>query len=217
MTDLDAKVARSLQALDDDFDLEVARAAVRARVAAHTAEQSGTPSVVRHPARTAFWGLSRAAGILLVTAAAAYAWPGSPVRQWMRGSAAPETITTAAPAALTAPAPEEAGVRVSVAGGALRVVLQEAAPGTEIHVRMIPGAEAAVYAPSGSRFTSAAGRLEARLTPGPVRVELPRGVDPVSLEVGSRMYLRGTDAGLEVTGPVTSRTDDEIVFRIPGG
>ncbi len=107
-------------------------------------------------------------------------------------------------------------MRLSVPSGPLRVVLRDVLAGSEVRVVLVPGTEAAVFAPAGSRFTSASGRVEARVTPGEVRVELPTGVDPVSLEVGGRIYLRSTDAGLDVSGPVTSRTDDEIIFRIPG-
>jgi hypothetical protein len=57
--------------------------------------------------------------------------------------------------------------------------------------------------------------LEARVTSGIVRVELPRGIVPVSLEVGGRIYLRSTDAGLDVPGPVAERSASEIIFRIP--
>jgi hypothetical protein len=85
----------------------------------------------------------------------------------------------------------------------------------EIRVRWVPAGEAAIFAPVGSRFTSGEGRLEARVTPGTIRVELPRGVTPVSLEVGGRIYLQRTDAGLEIPGPVAERSDEEIVFRIP--
>jgi hypothetical protein len=178
--------------------------------------------VVGRRPRAALWSLSRAAGLLLVTAAAVSALPGSPVRAWLgarfggsQGAApAPPPAIGGAPAA--ALAPESTGVRLSVPSGALRVVLRDVAAGTDVRVRLVPGTEASVYAPAGSRFTSAAGRLEARVTPGEVRVELPTGVDPVALEVGGRIYLRSTEAGLEVTGPVVTRTEDEILFRIPG-
>ena len=220
MNELNRNVLQALQTLDDDFEMEEARAKVRARLTAHAAEGSGaTPLTVRRTTRSAAWSLSRAAGILLLTAAGAYALPGSPVRRWVRDVTAPEANRTPAPAAVApaiTSAPEATGVRLSVPSGALRVVLQDVQAGSEVRVLVVPGTEAAVFAPAGSRFTSAAGRLEARVTPGEVRVELPRGVDPVSLEVGGRIYLRSTGAGLDISGPVASRTDDEIVFRIPG-
>jgi hypothetical protein len=104
------------------------------------------------------------------------------------------------------------------ATGPLRVVVRDAVPGTEIRVLWVPGSEAAVFGPVGSQFTSAAaeGRIEAVVTEGPVRIELPRGVAPLSLEVGGRVYLQSTAAGVDVSLPAAERTDSVIVFRVPG-
>jgi hypothetical protein len=210
----------TLDAAAPAWDVEAARVDVRERVAAATAARAGTTAVTGRRSRFAMGSLSRAAGLLLVTAAAASALPGSPVRRWLSGRTGGDVAATAPTTVEAAPtaaaASESTGVRLSVPAGPLRVVLRDVAPGTEVRVVMVPGTEAAVFAPAGSRFTSAEGRVEARVTPGEVRVELPTGVDPVSLEVGGRIYLRGTSAGLDVTGPVSSRTDDEILFRIPG-
>jgi hypothetical protein len=95
------------------------------------------------------------------------------------------------------------------------VVLRDAAPGTEIRVTWIPGREAALFAPGGSRFTSGQGRLEASLAPGPVRVEIQRGASPLSLEVDGSVLLRGTPGGLEVRGDVVERSADGITFVVP--
>jgi hypothetical protein len=204
----------------DARDVERARARVRERVAEATAAKAGTATVVGRRSRGAMVSLSRAAGILLVTAAAASALPGSPVRRWLSETIGNDDAAVTAPApveiAPTAAAAETTGVRLSVPSGALRVVLQDVVAGTDVRVVIVPGTEAAVFAPAGSRFTSAAGRLEARVTPGEIRVELPTGVDPVSLEVGGRIYLQSTGERLDVRGPVSSRTEDEILFRIPG-
>ena len=97
------------------------------------------------------------------------------------------------------------------------MVLRDAAPGTEIRVTWVPGSEAAVFAPVGSRFTSGEGRMEAVLASGPVRVELPRGIVPVFLEVNGRMFIRNTSAGLDVSGPVAERAHARITFRLPPG
>jgi hypothetical protein len=67
----------------------------------------------------------------------------------------------------------------------------------------------------GSRFTSGEGRLEATLAPGRVRVELPRGFSPLSLEVDGSVVLRSTPRGLEVTGAVLERGDAGITFVVP--
>lgn len=212
-------VSGALATLDAATDLEAARARIRERVAAQAARTPGVTPLVRP--RTALWSLSRAAGLLLVTAAGLSALPGSPVRGWLSRALAPEATEVrtdvggdAVPGAAAAAA-EVTGVRLAVPRGPLRVVVVGAAAGAEIRVLWVPGSDAAVFAPVGSRFTSGEGRLEARVTSGTVRIELPRGVIPVSLEVGGRIYLRSTDAGLDVPGPATERSASEIVFRIP--
>ncbi|HSG07003.1 MAG TPA: hypothetical protein VLA36_01510 [Longimicrobiales bacterium] len=214
------RVSGALAALDAPTDLEVARALIRTRVtagAAHTADV--VPLTI--PPRRAFWSLSRAAGLLLVTAAGLSALPGSPVRHWASRVLAPEAPrqgTERAPTPASAPSSAEAeatGIRLAVPRGPLRVIVGGAETGAVIRVQWVPGAEAAIFAPAGSRFTSGEGRLEAQVTSGTVRIELPRGVLPVSLEVGGRIYLRSTDAGLDVPGPVTRQSTSEIVFRIP--
>jgi hypothetical protein len=209
-------VSGALAALDGPTDLETARARIRARVAELSAGRAGGVSLPSRR-RTTFWSLSRAAGLLLVTAAGLSALPGSPVRTWVTNVLAPGAPTPDVEA-LTAPASgaaESPGIRLSVARGPLRVVVSGAQAATEIRVRWVPGNEAAVFGPVGSRFTSGEGRLEARVSSGAVRIELPRGVVPVSLEVGGRIYLRSTDAGLDLPGPVTEQSASEIVFRVP--
>ena len=216
-------VAAALSTLEADAgDVERARLAVRLRAAGHGAEAAGSVSLPARAARRAFWSFSRAAGILLVTAAGLSALPGSPVRTWIEGLLRPapeEARTTAAEPAAEAPVPEappeEAGVRLPLDGGSLAVVLREAAPGTEIRVTWIPGREAALFAPVGSRFTSGEGRLEATLAPGPVRVEIHRGAAPLSLEVDGSVLLRSTPEGLEVRGDVLERSANGITFVVP--
>lgn len=216
------RVAGALAALDEAaWSVDAARERVRLRVAAASARAAGGVSLPARRGRWAAWSASKAAGLLLVTAAGLSALPGSPVRRWIGERVSPATTEVApieAPAATTpgeAPVPEEAGVRLPVARGPLAVLLRDVAPGTEIRVRWIPGAEAAVFAPVGSRFTSGEGRMEARGVSGVVRVELPRGILPVSLEVDGRILLRNTASGLQVTGPVVARDDTGVTFRLP--
>jgi hypothetical protein len=215
------EITNALTSLDEAWDLDAARAAVGARVA----EESGRAaqaSVVPTPQRRMSWSLSRAAGLVLLTAAgASAALPGSPVRGWLSevfSSEVPAVVNPAAvdaPATAAAPESEDTGVRLAAASGPLQIVVQGLRPGEEVHVRLVPGDEAAVFAPVGSRFTSAVGRIEAATTAGPVRVELPRDVTSVALEVNGRIYLRNTAEGLSITGPALERTDSGIVFRLP--
>jgi len=214
-------VARALDALDTNgWNFDGARERVRLRVSAHAGAAADAPSLPGRRTRGAAWTLSRAAGLILVAAAGLSALPGSPVRSWIEQAMSPAAVEQA-PAAVEAepvvePAvAEAAGIRLPLAGGPLSVVLRGAAPGTEIRVTWIPGSEAAVFAPVGSRFTSGEGKMEALLVSGPVRVELPRSVLPVSLEVNGRIYIRNTAEGLNVSGPVEVREDAGITFRLP--
>lgn len=215
-----ASLALALGSLDDaSWDVDLARERVRRRVAEESARSAGVPSLTARRARRAAWSWSgsKAAGLLLVTAAGLSALPGSPVRRWVSDQVAP-AVEEVVPAAETAPtlrAVEEGGVRLPLDGGPLTVVLRDAAPGTEVRVRWIPGREAALFAPAGSRFTSGQGRMEAAGLSGVVRLELPRSVLPVSLELNGRIILRNSGAGLDVSGPVVERTDAEITFRLP--
>lgn len=218
------RVAVALASLDEaGWGMDAAREQVRLRVAAESARAVGAVPLPARRVRRAAWSGSKAAGLLLLTAAGLSALPGSPVRRWIeeRAGPAPTDVTPAeAPTAATpgdAVAPEEAGVRLPVTHGPLAVLLRDVAPGTEIRVRWIPGAEAAVFAPVGSRFTSGEGRVEARALSGVVRVELPRGVLPVTLEVDGRILLRNTASGLQVLGPVVERDDAGVTFRLPPG
>lgn len=204
-------VAAGLRALDTGFDAEAARAAVRARA-------------VRPASRSHRGAWVRAAGLIvfLGAASAAAALPRSPVHDWVRrllrfGTPVDTVAVPASPSAGASNGPETTGVRLDVGGGPLSVALRGVSAGTEIDVRWVPGSEAAVFAPVGSRFTSATGWLEARLVPGPVRVELPRASVPITLEVGGVVYLARTADGLTVTGPVLRRGEDAIAFRTPGG
>lgn len=219
-----ASVAAFLGALDvAPGDLEAAREAVRRRVGAESARTADAVDLgarrASRPVRRAWWSASKAAGLLLVTGAGLSALPGSPVRRWLaeRGAPAPEAV---APEALTAPASaaapvDEGGVRMALDGSPLAVILSDVAPGTEVRLRWIPGREAAIFTGPESRFTSGVGRIEAAGASGVVRVELPREGNPVTLEVNGRVLLRTGAAGLEVSGPVVSRDEAGITFRLP--
>lgn len=211
-------VSYALGALDHGtWNLHEARERVRLRVSNASALEAGATSLPARRARAAAWTFSRAAGLVLLTAAGLSALPGSPLRSWIQDRFADDAPAPAAVDATAAPAAEaeEVGVRLPVAVGPLRVVLRGVAPGTEVRVRWVPGREAAVLAPVGSRFTSGEGLVEASLAPGLVRIELPEGVVPVSLEADGRTLLRVTAAGVDVTGPVLSRSAAGITFLLP--
>jgi hypothetical protein len=225
-----SEVTAALESLDGFFDAASARASVRVRVALAAADAGGTlalaperrPRAGQRPqgaeprASRARWIRAAGAVLFLAAASAAAALPASPVRRWVGdliGRAVPGAPTVDHPEPAAVPSEETAGVRIAVAGGSLQVFLTGVAADAEIQVRWVAGTEAAVFGPVGSRFTSAAGRIEATLVPGPVRVELPRGVVPTSLVVDGRIYLSRTSDGLKVLGPVLRRDESGIVFR----
>jgi len=199
-------IAESLSALDGPIDYEAAKAALRARL--DSGREGG-----RTPGRTR-WHVGRAAAVLLVTAGAAYALPGSPVRDWVFPTDADPEPTAGVEGGVSETL-QEGGIEVNVPEGRIQIVLTGLAPGSDLVVAWMDAATARIAAAPGSSFSFAEGRAEARVAPGPVRVELPRFAPVVSVEVDGRMYLRRTSAGLEVSGPVVERTDERIRFTIP--
>ncbi|MDH3207264.1 MAG: hypothetical protein OEO79_11665 [Gemmatimonadota bacterium] len=207
-------IALTLTALDGPVEATAAKAGVRARVRA-----AGQPA----PRRWASQHLGRAAALLLVTAGAAAALPGSPVRSLLRSPATePEvaapaaTLSESAPQALAVDA-ASSGISIAVLDGPVHVVVRGAAAGSELLVTWTDETAASVRAASGSRFTYAAGRVEVDASRGTVSLELPRAATRVSVEVDGRLYLSGSPEALEVAGPTVERTRESIRFRVPQG
>lgn len=202
-------IAQALAGLDEPIDVPSAREAVRARLGGHGHARGAV--VLRSLRRAAV------AALFLGAAGAAYAMPGSPLRAWLShlgGEGAPAQ-TPSAPAAATQSRMAETGVHIDVGAGPVTIVLDGARAGTEIRVTLVSGTTAAVTATRGTHFTTAAGRIEAVVAPGIVRVRLPRDARPASIEVSGRVYLRGTGVALDVLGPTTERTDSVIRFEVP--
>ena len=190
-------VTAALSTLDESFDTEAAREAVRARVTGISAKAADARPITRR----ARWGgsaLARAAGLVLIAAVGASALPRSPVRSWVGSLLSREAEPTAvAPGGATPDvATENAGIRVSVTAP-VRVSVLGLAPGEDVTVVWVPGPEVAVFAASGSRFRSGESGVEATVTQGPVRIELPMNVQPLTLEVGGRVWLRSLSSGVE--------------------
>lgn len=217
-------VAGALDTLDVAWDLDAARAAVRARVTEDAARAAGATPLRARAGRTARWGGSRAAAVVVLIAATASALPGSPVRDWLStvlaGPDGPdavestEAVPEAAPMAADEAAPAATGIRL-LAVAPLHVNVRGLPSGAEVEVRWVVGNEVAIFAPVGSRFTSSDGSVEALVSRGPVTVEIPRATVPATLEVGGRVFLRRTGSGLDVSGPAVSRGDDALTFRLP--
>jgi hypothetical protein len=207
-------IEHALTALDKPVEATAAKAGVRARVVEGT-----SPGTAR---RWSGWHLGRAAALLLVTAGAAAALPGSPLRTLLlppvqdEGSvAAPDAPTTTGAAQEAATSNlTEGGIAVAVPDGPVEVIVRGADPGTEVSVEWTARATASVSAPPGSRFTYSAGRIEVDASRGSIRVALPSDATEVVLEVDGVLYLRGSPRALEVTGPAVERTSDGIRFRV---
>jgi hypothetical protein len=107
------------------------------------------------------------------------------------------------------------GVRVAVTAAA-EVALTRAAAGGAIEVTWVDESAAAVYAPEGTRFSTseAAGRIDAALAPGPVRIELPRGAARATLSVDGRVYLRKTGERIDYPGPPALVEGQRVRFEV---
>jgi hypothetical protein len=86
--------------------------------------------------------------------------------------------------------------------------------GTDLRVVFVDGERATVFADPGTRFRSADGSIEADVTGGSVRVELPRGAMDASLTVGGEPYVRVRNGEIQTTVPAADSSAAEISFRI---
>ncbi len=244
------QVARALSLLDQEPALDVGEA--RLRVHARTTGGAGsrvyegggssTDSVgpgrarsnrrarIRLPFLRSEHGvpLPWAASIaLLVTAGAASALPGSPVREWVAqgwgaltgsGDAAVglESVEPAAEEAPTAPAtadPAETGASILAGEEGVELWILGLPAGADLRVVRVDGNMAGIFAGEGTRFRTEEGRLEAEAPPGAVRVEIPRSLENAVVGVNGTVLLRLAGGKMEIFGPVQRRTPMEILFR----
>jgi hypothetical protein len=142
------------------------------------------------------WGRWAAGFLLLVgIAGAAYALPGSPVRQWVRSAVAwiagsgPRPSSTRAEVS-TLPV---AGI-AAVPGPRFVIAFQSPEPGGHARVSLTDGKHVTVRAPSGAAgFTSAANRLVIANTGrgATFEIEIPRSAPRVEIRVaGARIFLK---------------------------
>jgi hypothetical protein len=201
-----------LTALDHPIEATAAKVGVRARVSAGAEQRKSWTWGGRH--------LGRAAALLLLTAGAVAALPGSPLRTLLTlpviglSSEAPDPVTEPAPAGPVVRERSDVAIAVAVPEGDVQVAVRGADPGTEISVVWTEQASARLTAPAGSRFTYSAGRIEVDASRGALLIELPRAAAAVSLEVDGRLYLTGSAEEPEVLGPAVETTDDSILFRV---
>ena len=199
-----SRVARALESLDVKSDIEAAKSRARAAL--------DSRSALRPPRAGTRWHLGRAAAILLLATGAAYAMPGSPFRDWVNSRVGPSAGTeTNAP---SGPQDYAAGIDVVVVDGSIRISLTSVADDTRLDVVWIDEAVARISGSAGSSYSVAQGSAEADVTPGPVRVALPRSASLVVLEVNGSTILRRSESGLQLLEEPVSQNDDRIVFSI---
>ncbi|HKK28681.1 MAG TPA: zf-HC2 domain-containing protein [Gemmatimonadota bacterium] len=161
--------------------------------------------------------------VLLLTAGAVAALPGSPVRSWVEdalgriaGRADAAVATAAGPdaaAAGEAPAPE---VSVRPAAGEVTVRLRGLAPGTLVRVSLADADEARVRAP-GASFRAGDGFVDVSGGTGaPVTVELPRSVASASVELGGRPAVVKRGGELRVLASRSDTAGGTIELRAGG-
>ncbi|MGW8266741.1 MAG: hypothetical protein ACWGSQ_10255 [Longimicrobiales bacterium] len=206
--------AEALSILDVEPGLERARARILRR------EADG-----RRPGAMVRRNLPRAASfVILLTAGAAAALPGSPVRRWVaRGWEAvsrpeepasfPEQGLEAGVATEGTPEdPRIVGATVPLGPGGLELDLRNLGPDASLRILFVEGTQAGIFAGEGTQFRSETGRLVASNPPGDVTVEVPLRAPRVLVTVNGETYLRKTERGLELLGPVRSRTPTEVRF-----
>lgn len=210
-----ATVAEALSLLDVEPGLEGARA----RILKRNAEGPAPGARIRR-------NLPRAASfVILLTAGAAAALPGSPIRRWVtRGweaiSHAEEPVNPTGqgieagePATAATADPGMVGATIPLRQGGLELVLRDLGAGASLRILLVDGGQAGIFAGEGTRFRSETGRLVASGPPGDVTMEIPLRQPRVLVTVNGQPYLRKTDRGLEILGPVSSRTPTEIRFQ----
>jgi hypothetical protein len=171
------------------------------------------------------WSLPKAASIaVLLTAGAAAALPGSPVREWIWGGSGGSSGSNQEPATVSGPPSEESpsafapetpglvGASLPVKEGRMTIRIEEVKEGAEITVQLVAGDQVGIYSGEGTRFRTGIRLVEARGAPGNLRVELPQGSGECEIVVEGQVYLRQVGGELEVLGPVQSQTPSEIRF-----
>lgn len=168
-------------------------------------------------ARAAFWTmrwLGRAAVLVLIGAGALSALPG-PFNGWIPrmfpGAPPPDVVPASAEAGLG-----RVGGRMAVSSGPLVVRLEDVLPGTVVDVQRVAAPSVGVLAGTGSEFSYGGGEVRATIVAGPVTVELPEGVVPVTLVVNGSVYMVVDASGTEVPGPATAAgPEGPVTFQVP--
>lgn len=165
------------------------------------------------PRRRVAW----AASIVLVlgSAAAAAAVPGSPVRAWLDALVGGSRVQVETGTDEPSPAPVAAASVLPTTDRFVVSVVALPSDG-EIRVRIVTGERLSVEAPAGSRFSSGDERIELRPAPGVVRVDLPRGLPHAVLQVNGRVVLEREGSRVRTPEPGVERAGDTWIIRRGG-
>ena len=162
--------------------------------------------------------MAAASIVLLLGAGWAVAMPGSPVRSWFRDSGPGESDASAVPVG------EPAGdSRVTVGqemlDGGVLVLIDGAAPGSLIAVRIVDSEEVRLNVPAEAALESGPGRVRAVLDglDTDLRVEIPESALVAELSVDGLVLLRKSASDLTYPGPQPVATDTgSIRFLVEG-
>jgi hypothetical protein len=211
-------LAEALALLDTDPPVQAARARILEEA---QARRKGVRMIRRSLPRAASFAV-------LITAGAAAALPGSPVRQWLADGwrslgGTPGPVATEAlegvgepPYEGTVEGTERVGATLPVGQGGLELHVRDLSPLASLTILLVEGTRAGVFSEEGTRFRTEDGRLEALGPPGDVTLEIPSGAGPITVVVNGEVYLRRTAGGLQILGPVQTRTPAEIRFGPSG-
>jgi hypothetical protein len=200
-----ASIEAALAPRPETLDVERAKRRVRNRLDARRGER---------PRRRFLLPLGRAAALLLVAGGAAYALPGSPVRDWVRGPGPdPEPIV----AAMDQEALAGGGIAVPMPEDGIRVSLGSVTAGAAVELVWVDEPVARIYAAEGTSYSFAEGHAEATVAPGPVRVEVFRSAPSVSLRVNGRMIFEGSADVPRLLESALVRDQDRVVFTLLDG
>jgi len=228
-----SQATRALLLMDTEPSVIEALGRFQARISAQDKTQArisalGDFESEKSSRRGAPGSLLKAASIalILLTAGAASALPGSPVRGWLAqgwnaltGNGAPEGAAQDGiqpgegdSAGLPDPSAQETWARMVPGGDGVEIGLFDLHDNAEIRVVWVEGEEVSVFAEEGTRFRTEAGRLEAHSPPGGVRVEIPNALTRVLLTLDGRTLLRKTGPEVEILDTVQSQSPREVVF-----
>ncbi len=111
---------------------------------------------------------------------------------------------------------EQVGATIAASSAPLALEIIGLPADASIRVLLVEGDQAGIFAGEGTRFRTNSGVLVASEPLGEVTVEIPLAATGVSLSVNGEPYLEKTEGGLEVFGPVRTRTPTEIRFGPAG-